>query len=341
MQGFQMASILSFLFSCRLERPRFFHPFTVLVFFALAQLVLCVYDERTIFTVSCVILGYLFYEAVYSSQVSFKAFRNVIMGFVFITLIFSMFQIRGVNPWIIRYLTPHSNIAVNGIWTCTAYCGAFLAFSVPYTLSLNSKIKWIVLAVTGFVIWKTHSTFAAAAAALALCMYLFFEHRKAFLFFGVPILIACLVYYCLFQIGNGAGEMERFYIWKKAVKAFLKEPVFGHGLGSFMRLGMENIFTMNKTTGILFPHAHNEYIQILHEGGIVGFFILLWAALRTFWMTFFLRFHREAFTLGLSLIVILLISFGQSLFHAPNIVIFAIAALALFEFQIRRIQDAY
>lgn len=336
-----MASILSFIFSCRFERPHFFHPFTALVFFALAQLALCVYDERTIFIVSCIILGYLFYEAVYSSEVSFKAFRNVVIGFAAITIFFSMFQVFGVNPRIIRYLTPHTNIAVNGIWTCTAYCGAFLAFSVPYTLSLKPWFKWIILAFTGFIIWKTQSVFAGMAAALILSIYLFFENRKLFILLGLTSIGACLFHYWDFQIGNGSGEMERLYIWKKAIKSFLAEPFFGHGLGSFMRLGMENIFTMNKTTGILFPHAHNEYIQILQEGGVIGFFILISAVIRTTVLTFRHSLNESIFTIGLSLLVIFLISFGQSLFHAPNIVIFAIAALALFELKIRRFRNAY
>ncbi len=63
------------------------------------------------------------------------------------------------------------------------------------------------------------------------------------------------------KLGNG-----RMALWKLAIEAFLNEPIFGNGWCSFKDMAPEsgNIHATN---------AHNVYLQLLCETGVVGFCI--------------------------------------------------------------------
>jgi O-antigen ligase len=54
--------------------------------------------------------------------------------------------------------------------------------------------------------------------------------------------------------------------------AFRYFPLFGTGLGTF-----QHIFPMYKPDGIImfYQHAHNDYVEILLEFGIIGAFLML------------------------------------------------------------------
>jgi O-antigen ligase len=51
----------------------------------------------------------------------------------------------------------------------------------------------------------------------------------------------------------------RLYLWKKAINAFNNKPIAGYGIGSIKNiLGIE---------------SHNDYLRLLVEGGLIGFFL--------------------------------------------------------------------
>jgi putative inorganic carbon (HCO3(-)) transporter len=64
------------------------------------------------------------------------------------------------------------------------------------------------------------------------------------------------------------GDAGRFEIWKGALAMFRTSPVIGTGLGMFMKnipqYGLEHLY------------AHNCYLQLLAEAGILGLLSFLW-----------------------------------------------------------------
>ncbi len=68
-----------------------------------------------------------------------------------------------------------------------------------------------------------------------------------------------------------AGRME---IWREALGAWRDHPTWGTGLGSFASAA---ILYRRQDRGGFWSHAENEYIQMLAEGGIVGFGLALTA----------------------------------------------------------------
>lgn len=72
-----------------------------------------------------------------------------------------------------------------------------------------------------------------------------------------------------------------FVLWPRAIDDFLKSPFLGIGFTRYNDLpyrfvGIEHIFT-NNTAKVLFSdaHAHNSFLHILAETGIVGFVFLI------------------------------------------------------------------
>ncbi len=68
-------------------------------------------------------------------------------------------------------------------------------------------------------------------------------------------------------------EHGRLHIWRATAAMFVDRPLLGHGWGTFEGLlpGYRP-----RPTGLFFTHAHNEYLQVLAEAGVVGLSIVAW-----------------------------------------------------------------
>ena len=68
-------------------------------------------------------------------------------------------------------------------------------------------------------------------------------------------------------------ETGRLPIWRAAIAMALDHPVFGHGWGSFDFLvdGYRDT-----PTGLDTSYAHNDYLQVFAETGIVGLSFVVW-----------------------------------------------------------------
>lgn len=72
-----------------------------------------------------------------------------------------------------------------------------------------------------------------------------------------------------------------FYLWPLAIYLFLKSPILGTGFGSYNDVpydlvGKDNFFMYNDGT-VYFDdhHAHNTYLHVLAENGIIGLILLI------------------------------------------------------------------
>jgi O-antigen ligase len=94
------------------------------------------------------------------------------------------------------------------------------------------------------------------------------------------------------SLANSSGRSD---IWSAALRLFRQRPLVGHGLGSFNITSphiVENFVTSSRFTtfdpavGQPTSSAHNVVLQVLAEGGIVGFAVVAWSVyylLRTCW----------------------------------------------------------
>jgi O-antigen ligase len=92
----------------------------------------------------------------------------------------------------------------------------------------------------------------------------------------------------LTDVSGGTTFARRVPIWEAGWHAFLSRPILGHGPGQFERVMRDHRSPDYWTTGSedLTPHAHNEPIELLADGGIVALLLFGWvvaAALRSAW----------------------------------------------------------
>jgi O-antigen ligase len=75
---------------------------------------------------------------------------------------------------------------------------------------------------------------------------------------------------------SGASRNE---IWRATLKMFAANPILGVGLGGYW-IG---ITAYHDASGLVTPQeAHNDYLELLSSGGLVGFSIGLWFAISAF-----------------------------------------------------------
>ena len=76
-------------------------------------------------------------------------------------------------------------------------------------------------------------------------------------------------------IDSGTGEIkdDRLLIWADALKIIADFPLTGSGLGTFV-----DIFSGYKTLpdDLLYEHAHNDFLELLTDGGLVAGALGLW-----------------------------------------------------------------
>ncbi len=119
------------------------------------------------------------------------------------------------------------------------------------------------------------------------------------------------------------GSPLRIAVWKDSMKILKDYPILGVGLGNF-----QNIYPIYRTlkTGGFFDHAHNEYLELMIDTGIAGFF--------AFFIPVLLCIHvcikkwikrKERFSVGITLgglaaiCSILMHSLAEFNFHIPAI----------------------
>ena len=88
------------------------------------------------------------------------------------------------------------------------------------------------------------------------------------------------------------GDSFRLTIWSEFFDAISQSPIFGLGIATSGRFV--------EVDGITFDHAHNMYISILYQGGIVALLLFFAVIFRT--LVVFLRdYDRADAKLGLAL----------------------------------------
>jgi O-antigen ligase len=74
------------------------------------------------------------------------------------------------------------------------------------------------------------------------------------------------------SVSDGASRNE---IWRATLKLFTDHPILGAGLGGYW-IG---ITAYHDASGVLIPQeAHNDYLELLASGGVIGLAIAIWFA---------------------------------------------------------------
>lgn len=151
---------------------------------------------------------------------------------------------------------------------------AVIAMLSPYLLIFKGIRYKLFYALAFLALILAESTVAIVAFMAGLFVYLVLkQEKKSLIIFSILAVVALVFlgnYYKTFWHSNG-----RIGLWQNIIGSCYNSNtmVFGNGFGSFARafdLDNVNVFP-RRITLVLF--AHNEFIQLLYEGGIVGVFL--------------------------------------------------------------------
>lgn len=180
--------------------------------------------------------------------------------------------------------------------------GGYLTFVLPVVISLffvlqkDRKGSWGICALFLITVWGlavTLSRGAWAASVLGILFFLFFKNRK-----WMAVALLCVVLSAIGVITTAPeyartefrADSESFQgtvrwrlgVWEDSLKTLKHRPLTGYGLNTFM-----DVFQKHRRQGggnIQYPptYAHNGYVQIAFETGILGLLAFLWIVIRLF-----------------------------------------------------------
>jgi O-antigen ligase len=227
----------------------------------------------------------------------------VVSSIIAISIILEYFEIIPFYSFLFSSLYDPSEIRKWKIYSFFGYqniAAQYLIFTVLWGIGLivssnNSKTRIIALTCTmlsGTALLLTFCRGAIISVMSGLCLFLFFykiNKRKSTISFkkirfvqAVCIFVATILVVLflsnLLSDGKTArlisymferGDTARFTLWGDSMNMIQSNPFTGVGLGNY-----SIIYPLFKTGNWpqLTVYAHNEYLQIASEAGIIGFF---------------------------------------------------------------------
>ncbi|UCD55454.1 MAG: O-antigen ligase family protein [Candidatus Omnitrophota bacterium] len=206
---------------------------------------------------------YVLHKDIFRSRVPFKYRQNfkgdsLVLGFPTGPFPFP----NDLSAWMLIILLPALSLF---IWQVTKRSTKFILglFLAPFLFLFylaNTRAAWF-----GFVI----SFFAL----------IFVRKRKLLTLFLVMFLVALLIMF-FFLPGERMGSIfgflswwDRVYMWRISWNVFMEHPIIGNGINMFY--GKFKEFREDKYTGLLGSYAHNGFLQIAADIGIMGLAIFL------------------------------------------------------------------
>jgi hypothetical protein len=176
------------------------------------------------------------------------------------------------------------------------------SWSVPGLLD-NPRKLWVILPITlmacGVVVSLSRGAVVAAAVAGVVCLLLKASRGRRLARLGsavvVPLVVgsALLLWFGLDRVtarlatlGEGSSlQASRLSIWATTVPLVQDYARWGTGLGTYTYV--ESLHRTDPVeAGVVYEHAHNEYLELLIESGVPGLVIGLLAGGCILWLAF-------------------------------------------------------
>lgn len=161
-----------------------------------------------------------------------------------------------------------------------------LVFLIPVAagLLLGARSPWWKLvglgsaALGALALVMTYSRASWVGIAAAAVVFVFLWNRKL-LPFCILAALACIPFLpshvynrllTIFNSGSDGSATSRVYLWEAALGVLRRSPILGAGLGGdAARAAVGEFGTFHGTRGT-FTHAHNMYLQLWLEHGLLG-----------------------------------------------------------------------
>lgn len=195
-------------------------------------------------------------------------------------LLIGMYR-QGTYPGIVNHYSTNGMVLVNGLLVLAA----LLLCSVSKGSAASKRRRKYYLAITVLFLAalvvcgkRAHLLFGCGAILFAYFIYSRSEKKRAFKWIVRVFALLCAVWLAYMfvpqvnavvsrfaNIGEDESVLFRYRLWDSAISMFKENPVFGAGWWTFYNKSISFDYTNRNY------HAHNVFLQLLAEGGIVGF----------------------------------------------------------------------
>jgi len=301
--------------------------------------------------------GCVLYQVVYKlvNRHNVKLVFNAMMTVYIFNLIFVVFQLLRSDPLFTSETQGFYFGDPVGIFGLKAFMGMYVALCTPIILMWKGFFKYLVLAVSCWLIYLSQCSVGAIALLTSILWHTWFHSKRLFIALTLIGSLICGAY--VYKDSKMNFMSDRWDVWKVSMQDAVIHPILGCGLDSFRNMSKTKPFMYFKNTitnkserfhyhqdtnrivapeGFAKPdqacdpwdHPHNEYVSIFYEFGIIPFIILgmlVWDMRRRFD-----KFTEMNVAMIGCFIAFAVFSIGQFPFHVARIGYLAPILLAIY-----------
>ncbi len=221
----------------------------------------------------------------------------IVLAFASVSAFLGVIQFA-TDGWLMPYPSGHSGSSV-GLFVNRNHHAAFLLASIPVVAFLTghqialgkARTPWVVACLSailllGISVLATTSRMGMALLPIVVAaslIVIFFRHAGSKLAIGSTVLIATLAF---FLVADGFLDAQlarfsslddpRFSYWEDIRWALTHYGFAGTGFGTFVPV-YQSAESLESVVPQVINHAHNDYLEILLEGGVLGATLLVTA----------------------------------------------------------------
>ena len=212
--------------------------------------------------------------------------KRLIVVLVLVALVSLGVSLHQVTLGIERQLPGSSYYRWGGAFDSAVTFGTFLLMPLMILLALQRHalgrarvVLSLLLLLLGTALYLTLARAAWVGAVFGISIMSLFRNRRRLLIVlvGVLIVAACLPgvgvrVEDLLENPEGSTIRQRLLIWQAALDIFKQQPLLGAGMG----VGGHSAAASVRPVSGRVQAAHNDYIRVLADTGVLGFTIFLW-----------------------------------------------------------------
>lgn len=292
--------------------------------YALANTILFHFNPVSRIKVLNLFLGmFLIKETSERMTLNFEMVGNLLALFCALNVAWIGLQLNQIDP-IFSSMNPQNMPQVDtvGFMGLKANLGCLAALAFPFIFEASPLASIICLP----LLWFGQSSTAVLAFMISFLFLMWFKNRKLFWILA-GICLAGGIYY-IFCKDLPTGEFpKRIKVWMAGISYLAgTKPWFGHGLGAWAVTGFTTLQQNGEPQQWVW--AHNEFIQLAFEIGVVGM-VCLYAYFKDLFKVINLKYgnHRLAISILIPLVIISFFHFPAHLGRFAGLVCFMIAAV--------------
>ena len=222
------------------------------------------------------------YRTISSAKLTEKNKDLIFDIVIYTTMIMSVYcigQRLGLMQWFhitARYAKPEYGACIGAAGTLggPTYVSPYLMLGIPLAL-YRKKALFAIPMLLGII--ATNSQMAMGAAVIMLMVLLLFKYKRSIISLFIIGALAMGLGLAIKDsiVDKIVEDSARFTNWKKmaiSVKTPYESerayPYTGRGPGAFY-------WTYHLSSGTNYYRAHNEYLEVLYDSGIIGIFLFL------------------------------------------------------------------